>query len=173
MREFLRRSFQYNAWANATLLAAIEAGENVPVKAVAAYQHILETEQTWFARMMGETSPDVALWHTPDLVRCRDWTAEMIARVEYFFAHLEEAALSHTFSYQNSKGTPFTDRIDLVLNHVLVHSAQYRGEASGFAIAAGVAVPDLDLIFWHRNGSPAAAQHGKARPSFGKPPLSH
>ncbi len=173
MREFLRRSFRYNSWANATLLEAFEAGQNVPMKAVAAFQHVFETEQTWFARMMGEVTPNVPLWGTPDLARCREWAGDLIARTEYFFAHLEEAALSHTFSYQNSKGTQFSDRIDLVLNHLLVHSAQYRGEAAGFAIAAGVAVPDLDLIFWHRNGSPAAAGLARARRTFGKPPLSH
>ncbi len=173
MREFLRRSFQYNAWANATLLAALEAGRDVPVKAIAAYQHILETEQTWFARMMGEASPNVPLWDGPDLARCREWTADLIARVDYFFAHLDDAGLVHTFTYQNSKGTQFSDRVDLVLNHVLVHSAQYRGEAAGFAIAGGVAVPDLDLIFWHRNGAPAAPRDGRTGRTFGKPPLSH
>jgi uncharacterized damage-inducible protein DinB len=174
MREFFRTSFRYNAWANGILLKALEAARTPPEKAVAAYQHVLEGERTWFARIMGERSPNAPFWTAPDLQRCHDWTMELLARTEYFFAHLEPSGLERGFSYTNSKGDRFTDRVDTVLAHVLLHSTQYRGESAGFAIAGGVAVPDLDMIFWLRDGSPEAGRDPKSpRPVFRRQPLSH
>jgi hypothetical protein len=60
-----------------------------------------------------------------------------------------------SFQYRNYSGQPFEDAVSEVLEHTLLHSAQYRGEAAGLSNAAGIQMPDLDYIFWKRNGSPA------------------
>ncbi len=44
-----------------------------------------------------------------------------------------------------------------VLEHMLIHSAQYRGEAAGLSNAAGTRMPDLDYIIWLRLGEPQPA----------------
>jgi uncharacterized damage-inducible protein DinB len=153
MLHLVKQSFRWNSWANRQVLDALVAATAPPEKAVAAYQHVLETEDVWFSRMM-EAVPNVKLWDTPDLARCARWTSELAEREARYFAELDGEGLMHTFAYQNLRGEPFKDRVDFVLQHVLFHSAQYRGEAAGFAHAAGIPVPDLDFIFWHRAGEP-------------------
>lgn len=60
-----------------------------------------------------------------------------------------------TFTYRNSTGREFVDTVGQVLEHMLVHSAQYRGEAAGLSNAAGNQMPDMDYIIWLRAGKPA------------------
>jgi hypothetical protein len=66
------------------------------------------------------------------------------------------AAFARTFTYRTYSGEPFEDSVAEVLEHTLIHSAQYRGEAAGLSNAGGIQMPDLDYIFWQRAGKPAA-----------------
>lgn len=154
MLHLFRRAFRHNAWANAMLLAALLAAEDVPLKAIAAFQHILETEHTWFGRLTGAESPNVPLWHDPSLARCVDWFQELAAQQEEYFHTLGGEDLVHQCSYRTRTGADYTDRVDNILMQALLHSAQYRGEAAGFAGAAGITAPDIDYIFWMRQGEP-------------------
>lgn len=67
---------------------------------------------------------------------------------------LSNGYANETFPYQNSSGKQFTGKVDEVLTHVFMHSSQYRGEAAGLLNNTGSRVPDLDLIFWIRDGEP-------------------
>ncbi len=58
------------------------------------------------------------------------------------------------FAYRNSTGRQFEDPVGQVLEHMLLHSARYRGEAAGLSNAEGCRMHDLDYIIWLRLGEP-------------------
>lgn len=155
MLELLLRAYRHDSWANRLVLDALEAAASPPIPAVAAFQHILETEEIWFGRFLGEDVRDVRLWDTPSLDRCIAWLPAVEQKKQFFLSTLTEEGLATQFGYRNQTGKEFTDARSVALFHVLMHSAQYRGEASGAAVAAGVPVPDVDFIFWLRMGEPA------------------
>jgi uncharacterized damage-inducible protein DinB len=134
----------------------LEASGAPPERALAAYQHIFETELTWLRRIEGHPSPNVALWGPADLAKAREWAAEARIRMERVAATADDASLTRTFSYSNSRGQQFTDEVELPLFQVFMHSQQYRGEAASVLNAAGHRVPDFDLIIWARLGEPGA-----------------
>jgi uncharacterized damage-inducible protein DinB len=70
--------------------------------------------------------------------------------------------VSGDFEYRDLRGNPHTTRWHDVLQHVLVHSAQYRGEALGLVAAAGLPVPDIDYLFYVR-GDARFGKSGQAR----------
>lgn len=141
---------RWNGWANSTVFATLETSDGQPEKALAAFQHVLETEVTWLRRIAGHPAPNVRQWDNPSMDLCRVYLAETTELA----AAIDEASLDAEFSYQNSRGDTFTDRAGEALTHMLLHSSQYRGEAAGFLNAAGHRVPDLDLVFWRRAGEP-------------------
>lgn len=141
---------RWNRWANSTVFATLEKSNGEPGPALAAFQHVLETEVTWLRRIAGHPTPNVRQWDSPSMDLCRLYLAESTELA----AAVDELQLVEMFSYQNSRGVGFTDRAGDALTHMLLHSSQYRGEASGFLNAAGHTVPDLDLVFWRRAGEP-------------------
>jgi uncharacterized damage-inducible protein DinB len=155
--EQVQRLARWNVWANGVVGGVLEAAGGEPVAALAAYQHIYETELTWLRRMDGRPSPNVPLWSPPDLAQAQAWRTEADRLMARIAATADEAFLASHFAYANSRGQHFNDEIDLPLIHTFMHSQQYRGEAAAFLNAAGRRVPDFDLIFWSRLGEPSTS----------------
>lgn len=151
LRDHLSRVSTYNRDANAIVLDALAALDDPPSKAVAALQHVLATEQTWLGRLSGRVR-EFPLWGSPDLETCRGW-ADASERLRAFVAGLDDGQLAATFSYKNLAGTPRENQVAAVVQHVLLHSAQYRGEVLGALASAGHTPPDVDFIFWE-SGDP-------------------
>lgn len=152
----LERLAKWDAWANRQVLETLQAASGQPRGALAAFQHVLAAELTWFERMGGHEVALLPLWAEPSLETCAEWydrSRVHFARLSDLLANGDYA--NQTFPYQNSSGKSFTGRVDEVLTHVFMHSSQYRGEAAGLLNNTGHRVPDLDLIFWIRDGEPA------------------
>lgn len=151
----LERVCRWNRWANRQVWETLQSSGGEPPKALAAYQHVLETELVWLRRFNDDPRPMVPLWGDVSLAQVEEWTAEAAALIAVREAKLDHGGGAREFRYRNSKGLEFVDRIEDTLMHMLLHSSQYRGEAAGFLNAAGYRVPDLDLAFWAREGEPA------------------
>ena len=150
----LERICRWNRWANRQVWETLRGSGGEPAKALAAYQHVLETELVWLRRFNDDQRPMVPLWGDVSLGQVEEWTAETAALIAERATKLSGRESEQEFRYRNSKGLEFVDRIDDSLMHMLLHSSQYRGEAAGLLNAAGHRVPDLDLMFWAREGEP-------------------
>lgn len=146
----------WNRWANAQVVAVLFGTGGEPRNALAAIQHIFETEVVWMRRIEGDTRPMIPLWAPPSLSTVSELggeAQERIGRLIELAANPEFA--EGVFKYRNSTGTEFEGSVADALTQMLMHSSQYRGEASGFLNGAGFKVPDVDYIFWQRLGKPA------------------
>jgi uncharacterized damage-inducible protein DinB len=153
MIESLAQRLRYNAWANDTLFRAMRA-KDAPAASFRAFQHILEAEMTWSNRILGLDRPNIPLWGPVSLSRCDDWLLTARRQLEQIVAGDAASGFERTFAYRNSTGREFQDSVGQVLEHLLIHSAQYRGEAAGLSNAAAAQMPDLDYIIWLRAGKP-------------------
>ena len=54
--------------------------------------------------------------------------------------------------YRNSKGEPFSSRVEDIITHVLIHSAYHRGQAALEMRAAGLQPAYTDFIHGVRQG---------------------
>lgn len=154
MLEQLPQLTRWNAWANRQVLETLRASSGEPPEALAAYQHVLETELVWLRRMTNDPQPMLKLWGPASLANCEAWTTEASGLWTTLLASLDAEGLGRTFTYRNSTGQEFTDRLAEPTLQTLFHSSQYRGEAAAFLNHAGHRVPDLDFIYWLRLGAP-------------------
>jgi uncharacterized damage-inducible protein DinB len=145
----LNAAIRSNQSGNQTVLDALRERGGQPQAALAAFQHVLETELRWTRRMHGDSTP-VPLWGPPSLEQCEQWLTDANAELDALAARLSEEELARTFSYQRSQGDAYTNTVGEALLHMLLHSAQYRGEAMGFLNAEDAQVPDTDFIFFLR-----------------------
>jgi uncharacterized damage-inducible protein DinB len=141
------RLISWNRWANLQVLAPLQVSDGQPTNALAAFQHVLETELAWLRWIDGEPDAWIEPWQPPTLDRCRDFLNESDGRMGALLDQLD-TRLESTFTFSTPWTGEQTARVDEALLHLLMHSSQYRGEASGFLNAAGHTVPDIDFMRW-------------------------
>lgn len=151
----LQEMLRWNRWANRELAAVLVGAGGEPAHAVAAFQHIFETEVTWLRRIDGDDRPMMQLWGMASLDTVQALMTEAAERTGTLITALDNLAEpDRVITYLNSRQMEFRDPVGDTLFHMLVHSSQYRGETAGLLNASGYKVPDIDLIFWSRSGSP-------------------
>ncbi|HET8644824.1 MAG TPA: DinB family protein [Vicinamibacteria bacterium] len=136
MLDHIRRLFRYDRWANAEALAA--AGDGVP-RAARLVAHVLGAEWLWLSRLRGRPSP-AAVWPEWGATACAEEMAALTGEWDGYLDGLDEAGLKQPIAYVNSKGERWTNTVEDVLLHVLLHSAYHRGQAAT-EMRAGGGVP--------------------------------
>lgn len=153
----------YNRWANRRLHEAAarlspdqyHADRGVFFRSVhGTLNHILVADRIWMRRFTGSgdvaASLDATLFdELADLARARE-TED--ARIIAFTESLDEAALATEFSYTNSSGASFKQRLDTALDHFFNHQTHHRGQAHALLthFLGNGTTPSLDLIAFQR-----------------------
>ena len=116
------RLFRYDDWANREEVRHLRTSSHP--NALRLLGHIVGTQWLWYARLRGEP-PREAIW--PDLTL--DGIEQSIDLIGSFWQEfLSGADFDGTISYTNSKGQPWTSRVEDVVMHVILHGAYHRGQ---------------------------------------------
>jgi uncharacterized damage-inducible protein DinB len=150
--------YQYNQWANAKILNASANVTQDQYHAAASFPHgglrgtlvhALFAEWIWRNRWEG-TSPTQRLkaedFPTIESLHIR-WLEEE-KQLMKFAEDVTDAQLSHTFSYTNTSGKPFTKILWQAMAHVVNHGTQHRTEAAAILTDFGHSPGDIDLIYF-------------------------
>jgi uncharacterized damage-inducible protein DinB len=130
--------FEYNAWANARVLGAVEPlsseellrdlGNSFPsVRDTLA--HNLSAEWIWLRRWHGE-SPSAALpaAEFPSVANLKDRFAAVERERHTFLESLSEERLATPFTYRDLAGNPHSLLLVHSLQHVVNHGTYHRGQ---------------------------------------------
>ena len=153
-KDFLRM-FAYDDWANRECLGAIRTAGSVSPDTLGRMAHILAAQKLWLERILKkpQSSP---VWPTLAIEDCLTLADEMsvawhsyLERVGNQFA---PELLDDNIEYRNSKGEPWSSRVEDILMHVLFHSAYHRGQIAVQMRASGVEPAYTDFIHAVRQG---------------------
>jgi len=159
LNEFLEL-FDYNAWANRTIFAAVAQlpDEQYFRDLKSSYggihgtlAHIVWAEQLWLHRWLGRPNPDVAQGR--DLRALADVRArweEVEAERERFVAALTDAGLDDTRLVKPSGGGEYVHSFRQMFRHFINHSSYHRGQIVTFLRQLGATPPSTDLILYYR-----------------------
>jgi uncharacterized damage-inducible protein DinB len=146
----LKRLLAYDDWANRETLASLEAIAVPPPKSVKLLGHIVGAEKLWYVRLMRDEPGPV--WPELSLAECRDAVHELSRLWAAYHQALTPTGLGQTVAYVNSKGEPWTSRVEDILTHVVFHSSHHRGQIASDIRAAGHEPPYTDYIHAVRRG---------------------
>lgn len=149
--ERYRREFAYDDWANRELLRALGATADPPASALRWLAHVTAAEHLWLARLTGGTSA-VPVWPALDRAGIAALLEDLRAAWTRVLDGLDAPGLERTVHYVNTKGEPWTSRVEDVLGQVLFHGAHHRGQIASALRAAGIDPPALDFIHAVRTG---------------------
>jgi uncharacterized damage-inducible protein DinB len=155
--DFLRM-FAYDHWANRECIAAIGATGSVSADTIARMAHILSAQKLWLERILQQpqTTP---VWPQITTDDCSALADEMSAAWGNYLNpaapgnRVAAGSLGSPVEYRNSKGEPWSSRVEDILIHVLFHSAYHRGQIALQMRASGIAPPYTDFIHAVRQGS--------------------
>lgn len=157
MLEQIRSAYEYNAWANARVMAAatrLTPAQFVePLAGAGSLRDILVhtagAEWIWFQRCLGH-SPH-ALWDPAeyaDAASLRQRWDETTAVTNDFLAGLGETDLERIVAYTNMRNEEWEYPLWEVLLHQANHATQHRSEAAILLTRFGQSPGDLDYLIY-------------------------
>ncbi len=153
-KDFLRM-FTYDDWANRECLAAMRAATPLSADTVGRLAHILSAQKLWLDRILKQPR-SMPVWPSSTLDDSATMADEMslawqnyLERVANQFA---PGSLDDKVEYRNSKGEPWSSRVEDILMHVLFHSAYHRGQIALQMRSSGVEPAYTDFIQAVRQG---------------------
>lgn len=159
--EDIRFLYEYNAWANARILAS--CARVTPEQYAAPAQlshgslrgtlvHALAVEVLWRQRCQGN-SPSTATLSEYDLATFEELQSRWRKEEEAMRAYLDsltETVLMQPQAYQTTRGVAYENTLWQLLAHVFNHGTQCRSEAAVALTAYGQSPGDLDMLYFFR-----------------------
>lgn len=143
--DYLRRLFAYDDWANHETLRSMRAADTPPSRSLKLMAHVLGTEYVWLSRIQQQPSP-VAVWPDLGLADCDDHATHLAGLWSNYLESTSAERISRTVNYKNSKGESWSNSIQDILMHVVMHSAYHRGQIAADMRAAGYTPAYTDFI---------------------------
>ncbi len=144
----LRRLLNYDAWANHETLRSLQ--QNTPPRSLKWMGHIVGAEYLWMARLRRHDA-ELPVWPELDLEACGE-RLEQLSRLWPEYLDDARESLTEKVSYTNSKGEAWTNTVDEILTHVVIHSAYHRGQIASDVRAGGGVPAYTDYIHAVRQG---------------------
>lgn len=151
--------YDYNAWANARALGAVEPlgpepflrdlGNSFPsVRDTLA--HILGSEWVWLRRWHGESPPGLLpAAEFPSLASLRGRFAAIERERRAFLEGLSDARLTQPLNYRDLAGRSLSLPLGHSLQHVVNHGTYHRGQLTTMLRQLGAKPVSTDLSRFH------------------------
>lgn len=141
----------YDRWANRETALALRKAGIAESKAVRLMAHILSAEKLWLERMQ-RTPQSMPVWPATTIEECVALAESVADLWQAYLEQLSPDAFNKEIEYRNTKGEPWTSRVEDVLIHVFFHSAYHRGQIALQMRADGREPAYTDFIHAVRKG---------------------
>lgn len=147
---FIRRTAEYDYWANRTVLESLSATDGKPEKAVALFGHILNAQFIWHGRMTGLDVKGIPVFPAPNLDECGGKIEDLFMLWGRLLDTLTDDSLGDMVEYVTTQGVKFSTSAGDLLTHVFLHSAYHRGQIALLLRADGAVPAITDFIAFAR-----------------------
>jgi uncharacterized damage-inducible protein DinB len=150
----LEKLLDHLVWADKRVLDSLRAMTHLDQRALDLYAHVLGTEHTWLARILGR-GPKEKIWPDLTLERATALAAENAAGLRALLESRSADDLQQKVAYSNSAGAAFESTVEDMLLQVVLHGCYHRGQVAMVVRGAGSEPAPTDYIAFVR-GAPAA-----------------
>ena len=149
----IRRLWAHMAWADESLLRAVEAGAPSP-DLVREYAHILGADEIWLARLERRASR-TPVWPTVTSGELSGLAAMVHEGYRTYLNTLDDEALDQVIGYTNTAGKFFENPVRDILLHAALHAQYHRGKVNLLLRQEGLEPAPTDYIVFLRSVPPA------------------
>ncbi len=149
--DYVDRLFEYDRWANARVLEAMESlAGDLPQKSLDRLSHLLICQRMWIRRMRADANQITDYFPTWPLDKTRSEAAEIGNEMRLFIQSLSDADLLEEFEYRSSDGKMFHNRRLDILTQLSQHGCYHRGQIASDLNARLASPLVTDYVFFCR-----------------------
>lgn len=148
----LQRLFDYDTWACQRITNELEKLPQLEKRKeiLKLFGHLLNAQQIWYRRAIGEDFNDLELWPELSLEECKAILSFMPAKwTKLLEANRKEPDI--LISYQNTKGESFETMLSDILHHLIIHGQHHRAQIATLIRESGLTPPTTDFIYYTRS----------------------
>lgn len=145
----LARLLNHLLWADERTARALASLATPDGDLTRRYAHIVGAEAVWLARINGAPA-DVSPWPALDVAGCQALAERNHAGLRALATSLTPGELARTISYTNTTGASFTNTVEAILHHVVMHGMYHRGQVALGVRQAGGTPLATDFIAFLR-----------------------
>jgi uncharacterized damage-inducible protein DinB len=178
--------YAYNRWANQRMFAELEKLSTKQLAATRESSfpsiwesafHIVGAEWIWLKRWTGASprasvenpSLSLSVWdglkpsdaprasELRDLAVLRKFADDIEEERQRFLGALTNEALHSKFHFTDMTGSPYSEQLVQVMQHLVNHGSYHRGQVTTLLRQAGAKPVPLDMIYFFREQTPKTA----------------
>lgn len=148
MKKYFLKLYQYNAWANERVLAALSKQAISDPKPLTLFGHVLVAQFLWLHRILGQTPPALKLWGSYDLAELQQMAGSANQRWLDFVN--SEEHFDRELAYTNYTGDPYKNNVEMIMIHVVNHGTYHRAQIAQWLRQNGFEPINTDFITFDR-----------------------
>jgi uncharacterized damage-inducible protein DinB len=149
MKAYYIKLLEYEHWANAQIIGAIESLETPPEKVLSLMSHILNAQMIWFTRVANDHLV-VGVWDLLPVSWLQETAEHSYQKWGSYIRDTEDADFEKVITYQTTTGTTYHTPLGEILTHLSHHAAYHRGQIIALLKSVMLHVPSTDYILWVR-----------------------
>lgn len=142
-----QKQFQYNEQIIGQFIDCLAQHEAASEKSRLWLSHIINALEIWTSRVQ-ERESKVKTWDVHSIDRLHQLNRECHRDI---FKLLDTGNLHGIHAYENSKGESFSNSLDEIMTHLIIHSGHHRAQIAAEWSLSGIHPPVSDFIFWARS----------------------
>jgi uncharacterized damage-inducible protein DinB len=148
MKEYFRKLYRYNAWANDRVMTVLNRQMVTDEKILTLMGHIVAAQFLWFHRINGLPPAQVKLWGDYDLDKLNQMAGEANRMWLEFVERTDN--FSRELTYNNYVGDPYVNNVESIMIHLVNHSTYHRAQIALLLRQKGLEPVNTDFITYDR-----------------------
>ena len=143
----VQTKINYDLWANQLVIDRLQKMEDEELlhELTRLFAHLFKAQIIWHNRV-NNIDERTEIWGEYTLEECHSLLNDSHAMLDGI-----AAGIGRTIAYQNSKGMTFTNRVEDIFEHVIIHGQHHRAQIYQLMRNAGFTPPTTDYIFYVRS----------------------
>lgn len=140
--------FEYNDWANNSLIEFM-IDKNIQIaKCNRLVNHIIAVQDIWYEAINGNFNHQIDLWEENSLHECLVLSKQSTHNWVKFIKKSTEKSLRENMVHLDEAGKEYSSPVNGVINHVITHSHYHRGQINLLLRKNGIDPPILDMVYY-------------------------
>lgn len=136
--------FEYEYWANLTILENYLTHPSPPERAKVLVSHIIAAQRVWIDRILGKDATVLPF----EVFEDKSLLELFEINYKEFVKITKPGNYDQLINYKNTEGKSFIKSIGEILTHLNLHSAYHRGQIVLLLKLPDVTPPKTDFIFY-------------------------
>jgi uncharacterized damage-inducible protein DinB len=150
MKDYFKRLYNYNNWANTIILDALDSNKVDDAEILKLISHLIAAQEIWVSRITNRQCRVNGVWNVLSIQECRELAAASGKDWINFVDNISESDYIRIISYKNTQGIAYDTPVVDIMCHAVNHTTYHRAQIAKLLRQKDIAPPNTDFITYAR-----------------------